>query len=255
VKKSNKILIAIIVIVFLFNLGFILFSVFLPNRGNGKYIQETRQLDCFNKIVVSGTFSVKVVEGKTSSIKIKADSNIINYITSNVNNKTLRIYYDRSIATQKVYITVTTKALKYIRLESPSYVLLDNIDLKNLDIVAILQDSTGTPMLKTTGSVEHLKLNCSSYSKMDFKDLKCKTANIKMYGNCTVKTNAASVSAYINGNCKLIYFGNSKIVNPQVINGGRVIKYGSKKYKIESPDRTLWVSYHHFINTLFHLFR
>ncbi|MCP4179803.1 MAG: DUF2807 domain-containing protein [bacterium] len=254
-KKSNKILISIIIIVFLINLGFTLFVCFFPVRGNGKYTQETRQLNHFDKLVVSGAFSVKVVEGKTYSIKIKADSNIIKYITSTVKNNSLRIYYDKSISPRKkIDIIVTTETLNSVRLESPSYVFLDNIDLKNLNITAMLEDSTGTPTLNATGSVEHLNLSCSSYSKMDFKGLKCKTANIKMYGNCIVKTNAKSVKAYIDGDCKLIYFGNSKIVNPQVVNGGKVIKYGSSKYDFEKPKRTLWVSYHHFLNTLYHLF-
>ncbi|HJO93911.1 MAG TPA: DUF2807 domain-containing protein [Victivallales bacterium] len=254
-KKSNKFLVAIILAVIIFNFGFILFIFFLPLKGNGIYTVENRPLNSFSNLVVGGAYSVRVVEGKKNSVSIRAESNLIKYITTEIRGDSLFVKYDRSIAaTKKVEITVTANGLKSLKLESPSSVLLDNVNYKNFDISVLLEDSMGTPYLKATGQIKHLKLISSSFSKVDLKDLKCKTADIHMYGNSTVMTDADTVNAFINGKCKLIYYGNSKVINPQVVNGGRVIKYGSVDHDFKKPKHTLWVSYYHFVNKIFHFF-
>jgi hypothetical protein len=255
VKTSNKILILILAIVFLFNLGFTLFIYYLPVIGNEKHTTETRKLANFDKLITGGAYNIRVEQGKENSIKINAESNIIKYISSEIKNGTLKISYSRSISpTKTIEILLTSNNLKSIYLESPSYVFLNNINYDKFKITVTLGDALGTPKFKATGKVNNLELKCTSFAHVDLRDLKCNTANVQLFGNSIAEINANIINAYINGKCELIYFENSKIVNPQVFGGGKVIKNGTSIQKIEKPEHSLWIFYYHIMNKLIHFF-
>ncbi len=60
-------------------------------EGNGLAATEMRRAEGFNEIESSGDFHVVVVPGSSYSVEVTAESNLLPYIETNVNGKTLKI--------------------------------------------------------------------------------------------------------------------------------------------------------------------
>ena len=88
--KSIKTLLTI------FLLG-IVFIACEKNNGNGQLTSETRQLDSFSKVESAGAYSVFVTHDSKSEVRIEAESNLIQYIRTEVNNGILKIYNSENI--------------------------------------------------------------------------------------------------------------------------------------------------------------
>eukprot|EP00825_Cyclidium_porcatum_P021491 TRINITY_DN23954_c0_g1_i1.p2 TRINITY_DN23954_c0_g1~~TRINITY_DN23954_c0_g1_i1.p2 ORF type:complete len:163 (-),score=11.44 TRINITY_DN23954_c0_g1_i1:97-585(-) len=88
-------------------------------EGNGISRTETRDAEGFNQISSSGDFTVTVMPGNFYSVEIIAESNLLPYISTNVDGKTLKI---RTIGihslrqTEPIEIFITTPVLNGLTL-------------------------------------------------------------------------------------------------------------------------------------------
>src|SRR4030095_1169108 len=88
----------------IFNLNFSIGSV----RGSGNVAIETRDIQDFKAIDVSGVFVVELVAQKDFSVQVEADDNVLEYIKTEVNDGVLEISTSRKIkspSTLKVRIS------------------------------------------------------------------------------------------------------------------------------------------------------
>jgi hypothetical protein len=79
-------------------------------RGSGNIITENRTATGFNSIDVSGAIDVYIKQDSTTSVKVEADDNILEYIEVHTNGSTLEIYTEGSIRLRpshkiKVYLS------------------------------------------------------------------------------------------------------------------------------------------------------
>jgi len=75
----------------------IVFAACEKNKGNGQLTSETRQLASFTKVDVAGAYTVYVDHDSKSEVKIEAESNLIQYIRTEVNNGVLTIDNSKNI--------------------------------------------------------------------------------------------------------------------------------------------------------------
>jgi hypothetical protein len=64
-------------------------------RGSGNIITENRTATGFNSIDVSGAIDVYIKQDSTTSVKVEADDNILEYIEVHTNGSTLENIYRR----------------------------------------------------------------------------------------------------------------------------------------------------------------
>ena len=87
--KTTRTQISLALSVLLFGTSSCLDEMFI--EGNGIPRTETRDSEGFNEISSSGDFIVSITPGNAYSVEVTAESNLLPYISTNVDGKTLRI--------------------------------------------------------------------------------------------------------------------------------------------------------------------
>jgi len=64
-------------------------------KGNGNVTEQTREVGSYDGIVVSGSFEVKLYAGNEGSIKVEAESNLLEYIETIVKDGKLHIGFKK----------------------------------------------------------------------------------------------------------------------------------------------------------------
>jgi hypothetical protein len=130
-------------------------------EGSGSVVLASRQVSDFTGVHLSTIGTVHVKIGKTVSLEIEAEENLIDYIETEVENGTLKISNRRKFnlkAKEPVNYFVTVKRLDTIVLSSSGDAVLPQIENKRFSIAL---SSSGD--LKVKGlAVEHLDVNISS---------------------------------------------------------------------------------------------
>ena len=90
-------------------------------KGNGNVTEQTREVGSYDGIVVSGSFDVKLYAGTEGSIKVEAESNLLEYIETTVKNGQLhiRVMKNKNINTswnKGMRITVPFKDIDRVKL-------------------------------------------------------------------------------------------------------------------------------------------
>lgn len=177
-----------------------------PIVGNGVRIEEKRNLgDTYSSINVSNTnIIIKPID--TPSLKIIADSNLLNYITTEIKENTLYISSQRPLQTNDgIFIEIGKKQLERIKfsgkgdLKSEGVIsgkeITVNFDgVGNLDLE--LEANNVKVVTKLVGGkrfIHTLKGKCASFVAfvegsvtIDAKKLKAKRAKVAIYADNTM---------------------------------------------------------------------
>jgi len=114
-------------------------------RGNGVVVTERRNSnESYNTIEVSTGIELFLTQSETPSISVQADENIQEFIITEVENETLKIYMDKSthhVTSKKVLVNFIT--IETIKASSGSDVISTNtLNVPSLD----LSTSSGSEM-------------------------------------------------------------------------------------------------------------
>lgn len=171
-------------------------------KGSGNVITENRTVSDFSKIECSSGLIVYLSQGDTHSVKVVADDNVIESITTKVSNNTLVINHRgnfRNVKSLKIYVTFVS--LDKLNVSSGSMVSAEeNLDMGNLNINV----SSGA-IVKMKGEVKNLVVKSASGSILSCEKFKAK--------NCTLNAGSGSVcDVYASGNL-IINASSGSVVN------------------------------------------
>ncbi|MCA9913256.1 MAG: DUF2807 domain-containing protein [Anaerolineae bacterium] len=105
--------------------------------GNGDVIEETRTLDSFNKISISGAGSVVVEYGESESVRIEAESNVMEYLETEVRGDTLEIGTRNGVditTTRNFHFYLTVTNLEAVEVSGAADVTLPNVQANDFEI-------------------------------------------------------------------------------------------------------------------------
>jgi putative autotransporter adhesin-like protein len=207
---------------------------------------QTRQVSGFSAIASSGPFNVYIKLDGTESVKVDADSNIINDIETVVEGNTLKIKfkdsdhqrYEHNVHKAEVY--VSAKSLNALVNSGSGSTNVDGVisadnfkvvlsgsgsiktSVKSGDLNATI---SGSGSIKLNGSTGDARIVISGSGQVEAKDLKTESANVVITGSGNVYVIAEkSVSAHITGSGNVEYSGNASVVNSRYTGSGRVNK-------------------------------
>jgi len=120
-------------------------------RGSGHITSQTRNVSGFNSIDVSGAIDIYVKQDSTTSVKVEADDNLLQYIEVYTDNSTLVIRTDRGVR-----IRPSNKIKVYI--SNPVY--------RGFEVSGA--SSINSESLITSAETLHVGLNGASEGKMEF---------------------------------------------------------------------------------------
>jgi hypothetical protein len=215
--------------------------------GNGRIVEEERELSDFRKIIVQDGIKVNVKQRNLASAKVSSEENIIKHIKTNLRGDTLYVEIERSAIfnqrtanpTQEIVVDLEVKTISEIRLinstlNSTSRIRTDSLSVYangnsklELDIFAteLNVNISNTTELNIKGAVNIQKIDVTgdaTYSAGELESMST-TININGRGKSTVRV-SDSLAVYINGIATLTYFGSPERIDQNVSGGGKVIQ-------------------------------
>lgn len=230
-------------------LAYILFSVVLLSAStiNASAQGQSRPVSNFNAITSSGSFNVFVKMDGNESVRVEANSDVINDIETVVEGGTLKIgakdnWQSRHRDFGRVNVYVEAKSLNALTNSGSGTIKVEgNINAGNFkatlsgsgDIgTGVKSDElraviSGSGSIRLWGSTGAANFVITGSGEIDGKKLKTGSSSAVITGSGNVYVAAdKSVSAHITGSGSLIYSGSANIVDSHYTGSGRVSKDG-----------------------------
>ena len=213
-------------------------------KGSGNIINETRNVGSFDKVAVSGSFDVFLVEGNEGNIDIKIEDNLLAYLVTEVDNGKLKIKWKKgtSINTRKgVVLTVYYKGIEAVSLSGSGDIIGKDLlksnnfkvtvagsgDIKlNVKTNEIDAAISGSGDIDLEGSSESFTAAIAGSGDIDAVNLKTDKAALRISGSGGITITVINeLNAKISGSGDIKYKGNPKIEDIKVSGSGDVRTY------------------------------
>jgi hypothetical protein len=199
-------------------------------KGNEQVTTENRQVNGFTGVTSNGSFDVYVSVGSPAAVKIEAESNLLPYIETYVEDNTLKIdtkdeVWLRPRRTIKVY--VTAPRFKQIHSNGSGDIIGQTpisdsakLDLRvagnghvNLDVDApqVVADLTGNGGIQLKGQSKYFDCNLTGNGNLKAFDLMAEETRVKILGNGDAEVYASvKLDVTVGGNGNVHYKGNAQ---------------------------------------------
>ena len=200
-------------------------------RGDGKLVDQDRQLRGFNVVNLSGAVDVELRQDSAFGVKVAADSNLQAYIETVVEGNILYVRQrnNSSISpSKKIRITVQGPSFRAISVSGASSLnAADSVhcgDLFDLDVdgassadmkitgVAVNASSNGASTITLAGQAQRIKLEAGGSGEFKGYDFAVAEADIRLDGASGAKMNVSGqINGKLTGASKLHYKGEAKV--------------------------------------------
>ncbi len=213
-------------------------------EGSGNVVEETRAVRDFSRVRLSGFGRLHIERGETESLRIEAEDNFMQYITTEVKGEELNIRWQKNIVvTNKnpINFYLTVKSLDTITLDGAGDIAAPdmraetfsvnangagNFDLLNLDADKLVVTLSGAGNVLVTGAATAQTVKINGIGRYQARDLASEKATVEINaaGSATVRV-SKDLNATINGAGSIDYYGNPTV--SQRVNGiGRINRIG-----------------------------
>lgn len=212
-------------------------------RGNGDVKTTTRNTSDYEKISLIGSLDVILIAGQEGKMKIKAESNLEQYILTEVSNGNLKISvekgYDlRPSGNNKILISVPVKDINGVNVTGSGDLVgndvlsVNNLVLKltgsgdihmNVEAANLEGTITGSGDISLKGTAD--TFNCKVNGSGDFKayNLIAKNVDARVSGSGDIKVHATEIlSARVAGSGDVSYRGNPAKENFKTTGSGSI---------------------------------
>jgi len=213
-------------------------------KGNGKVINETRNVGNFDQLGVSGSFDVFLVKGNEGKIDIKIEENLLPYLVTKVENGKLKIRWKKGTSirtTKSTQVTVYFKDINGIGVSGSSDVVAKD-KIRSNEFTASVSGSgdiefeietdhltasvSGSGDLDISGSAKNITAAVAGSGDIDAYGLKADTADLKISGSGGMTITVENeLKVKVSGSGDIKYKGNPKIEDIKVSGSGNVSSY------------------------------
>lgn len=200
-------------------------------KGNGNVTTESRTTGEYEKVLLIGSMDVDLVNGTEGQLKVEAESNLHEYIVTEVENGILKIRVKKGVSvspsgSRDIKITVPFKELEGVSLTGSGdingidVIKAENFDTNltgsgnmnlNLEVSNLEGRVTGSGDIDLKGLAD--KFNCTVTGSGDFNasDLKANVVEAVVSGSGDIQVTAISgLKARVSGSGDISYKGNPK---------------------------------------------
>lgn len=212
-------------------------------RGNGDYTTQTRNVNPYDEISVTGSFEVTLVSGAEGTLKIQGESNLLEHLLTEVKGKELKISVERGyqlVESRRMPITieVPVEHIDALTLTGSGDIIgkdqlqADDFEVKltgsgdiELDLKAqrIKGKVTGSGDVVLRGST--VDLDCEVTGSGDFQatNLKAQQVTATVSGSGDIEIHASeALQARVQGSGDISYKGNPKKQNFKTFGSGSI---------------------------------
>lgn len=214
-------------------------------KGDGNMVTKTRSVSDYDQIKVKGSLDVSLISGTEGQLKIEGESNLIEYIVTEVEDESLKIYvkkgyYLKQSTGKKLVITVPFKDISVVSLSGSGDInSTDTIkadDFKtglsgsgdislSLDAKNVSSAVSGSGDIVLRGSSDSFVAKVSGSGDLQAFDLKAKDVTAAVAGSGDVEVTAtSSIKARVSGSGDIYYRGNPAKEDKKVSGSGDITK-------------------------------
>ncbi|HSI70550.1 MAG TPA: head GIN domain-containing protein [Gillisia sp.] len=213
--------------------------------GNKEVVNQSRTVDNYDRITVTGMMDVQLVSGKEGKIDLEGESNLLEHIETEVSGGTLKISVEKGINLQPtrnypIKIVVPFEDLDAVSLTGSGHIRGNDVirarEFKvsvtgsgnmnlNLEVEELKGSVTGSGDVKLRGKARHL--DCTVTGSGDFMayDLRTQTTNASVTGSGDIEISVEDeLEAKVSGSGDIRYKGDPKKQNFKTSGSGSVSK-------------------------------
>ena len=215
-------------------------------KGNGDVVTENRKTSDYDAVSLVGFMDVALVKGSEGNLTIEAESNLQEYITTEVKNGTLRISVEKGVnispsRNKSIKVTVPFEDLEGAYLTGSGDIWTeDKITARdfslsvtgsgdmNIEIEADEIDGkvTGSGDIQLIGTASELECNVTGSGDFDAYKLRAAVVSAQVSGSGDIMVYAEKeLNARIAGSGDISYKGNPSKENFKTSGSGDISKY------------------------------
>jgi putative autotransporter adhesin-like protein len=209
-------------------------------KGNGNIETQKRSFsENFTDIKVSQGIDVYLTSNNATNLTVEADENIIDLLKTEVNNGTLKIYFEKNVwraTSRKVYLSVPTLnsivATSGASVKFENTLKADKLSLRatsGADIYAHLvvtdlnSATTSGADIKISGSAKNFEASATSGSDIKAANLKADFVTARVTRGADIRVYALKeINAKATSGGDIKYSGNPRVVNKTKNSGGHI---------------------------------
>lgn len=190
-------------------------------RGSGVAATETRDLAAFNAIDLAGSNIVSVRVGGEQSVRVHADDNLINVVTTHVRAGELVIDTQGSFSsTTPMSVDVTVPQIDSITLSGSGTLAVDGVRNDSLTVRL-----PGSGVIRVSGATRVLDAMLKGSGDMQLEVLSAQDATAIVAGSGRIQVRATrTLSAVVRGTGAIMYSGSPSEVTRVVTGTGAIIE-------------------------------
>ncbi|MFT6797305.1 MAG: hypothetical protein ACJART_002456 [Maribacter sp.] len=215
-------------------------------KGNGDKTTIERSTGDYDEIAVSGWFDVDLVDGKEGQLILEGESNLLEYITTEVKNGKLYIKTENNVNLKPsdwkngIYITVPVEKISAISL-SGSGDIVGKTTIKtekletamsgsgditlNVEASAVSASMSGSGDITLSGNTTDFSATISGSGDIKAFDLEADNVEATVSGSADIKVTANKMlNARVSGSGDITYRGNPEKLDTKTAGSGDISK-------------------------------
>ena len=215
-------------------------------KGDGNVVTMERSVGEYDEVALSGWFDVDLVDGREGEITLKGESNLLEYIKTEVKNGTLVIKTEKGVNLRPsnwgsgIRITVPVQDISSVSL-SGSGDIVGRTTLKSDSFSARIAGSgdielsveaqrveaslSGSGDIKLSGKATDLDVQVSGSGDVKAYDLEAEFVTAAVSGSADIKVTAnQSIDARVSGSGDISYRGNPQKISSKSSGSGDISK-------------------------------
>lgn len=193
-------------------------------KGSGKRELQKREVNAFTAITTEGAFDIEVACQKNPGLEVEGDDNVLDYVTTDVSNNTLRIKNSKNYSVNEpVKIKISVPNLEGLSVSGAG-----KIEIKGMNNDKFEIDANGAPSIVVSGTTKMIDISTNGAAKIDTHSLRAARGVVESNGVSRVDLDVKDqLDVTVSGPSSVFYTGDP-VVNKHVRGPGKVEKRGSE---------------------------
>ena len=190
-------------------------------QGSGAAVSQARTVAGFTGLDLAGSNDVTVIVGAPQSVVVRADSNLINHVTTGVVAGTLVIGDTGSFtARTPMSVTVSVPSLTALNLSGDGQISVTGINVPQLTVTV-----SGSGQVSVAGTAARLDVTLSGEGQAQLSGLTARDVHAVVTGSGLIQVTATtSLDAAVPGTGTIVYSGSPAQVTTSVTGTGAITR-------------------------------
>ncbi|WP_420601013.1 head GIN domain-containing protein [Flagellimonas sp.] len=215
-------------------------------KGNGNVVTIERSVGNYDAVALAGWFDVELVDGNEGEITLKGESNLLEYIKTEVKNGKLVIKVEKGVNLRPsnwnsgIYVTVPVEQINSVALSGSGDIVgkttlkSDNFDARmsgsgdislSVDAQNVKAALSGSGDINLEGKTTDLDIQVSGSGDVKAYELEAEFVSAQVSGSADIRVTAnQAIDARVSGSGDIHYRGNPKKINTKSSGSGDISK-------------------------------